>query len=584
MELVYLWVEDYKNIHKQGFNFSPQFKCEYDEDTNELKIEKKEYTSIFPDNINVTAIVGENGSGKSSLLKSIIALHDGIIKYYYKKDGNRIFSTITAKTIKYLYFNNKTKEYISNFTVLRDNNGKKIEQKSLDENKLSCVSYFHTYIDTQSRTDFNFQSIEVISDENIKYDKVYKHIKPSNGYIAYYLMESYYLQKIIMVSDKIKFPDDFIFPDVLEITPNTILFQEGKDREEKLQNLYNKSNLSSIGSNFFALMRFLAIYNIYQELDEGIDLSNLLDNLDSDILTREQKNYFKRVCCLEKMIKSLKTIDKNKMNFFKISDNKQQLSKIIRLHSKIVSLGKGIEILKFEMDNPKLSDGQMQYLKLFSLIATGVEESNEINNLIILDEAELFMHPNWKKQFMNYLITMLDETYPNENFHIIFTTHSPFLLSDLPKENVIFLEKEKEKDGKCKNVTNEIDIETFGANIHTLLSHGFFMKDGLMGEFAKGEINKAITKLNQIKLSEDDIKFCENIIKITGEPIIKRQMQKMLDSKRLSKMDAISKKIEDMSYELEVLKGYQAQYVKDELNDRAKKQYKQRKNDDKDTE
>jgi len=61
-------------------------------------------------------------------------------------------------------------------------------------------------------------------------------------------------------------------------------------------------------------------------------------------------------------------------------------------------------------------------------------------------------------------------------------------------------------------------------------------------------------------------------------------MQKMLDSKRLSKMDAISKKIEDMSYELEVLKGYQAQYVKDELNDRAKKQYKQRKNDDKDTE
>jgi hypothetical protein len=33
MELVYLWVEDYKNIYHQGFNFSPalvfDFKYEY---------------------------------------------------------------------------------------------------------------------------------------------------------------------------------------------------------------------------------------------------------------------------------------------------------------------------------------------------------------------------------------------------------------------------------------------------------------------------------------------------------------------------------------------------------------------------
>ena len=70
MELVYLWVEDYKNIQKQGFNFSPRFKCEHDENTNELIIdENKNYVSIFPDNSNVTAIVGENGSGKSSIFE-----------------------------------------------------------------------------------------------------------------------------------------------------------------------------------------------------------------------------------------------------------------------------------------------------------------------------------------------------------------------------------------------------------------------------------------------------------------------------------------------------------------------------------
>ena len=29
MELVYLWVEEYKNIKNQGFNFSPRFECEF---------------------------------------------------------------------------------------------------------------------------------------------------------------------------------------------------------------------------------------------------------------------------------------------------------------------------------------------------------------------------------------------------------------------------------------------------------------------------------------------------------------------------------------------------------------------------
>ncbi len=68
MELVYLWVDNYKNIEKQGFNFSPRFECSYDGKNLTIK-EKEDYINIFPENINVTAIVGENGSGKSSILE-----------------------------------------------------------------------------------------------------------------------------------------------------------------------------------------------------------------------------------------------------------------------------------------------------------------------------------------------------------------------------------------------------------------------------------------------------------------------------------------------------------------------------------
>lgn len=73
MELVYLWVEEYKNIHKQGFNFSPQFNCEYNNETKQLSInENDDYIeNFFGENINVTAIAGKNGGGKSSVLELI---------------------------------------------------------------------------------------------------------------------------------------------------------------------------------------------------------------------------------------------------------------------------------------------------------------------------------------------------------------------------------------------------------------------------------------------------------------------------------------------------------------------------------
>ncbi|WP_419673691.1 AAA family ATPase [Aliarcobacter butzleri] len=165
--------------------------------------------------------------------------------------------------------------------------------------------------------------------------------------------------------------------------------------------------------------------------------------------------------------------------------------------------------------------------------------------MYLFDEVDLSLHPNWQKKILKDLIYFKKIFNIKEKVHFILSSHSTFLLSDLPKENVIFLEKGKQvypfEDGK----------QTFGANIHTLLSHGFFMKDGLMGEFAKEKIDIAIKYLNQTKLSDDEISYCENIISIIGEPIIKRELQKMLDSKRLSEIDLIKKQIAELQQELD---------------------------------
>jgi hypothetical protein len=48
MELVYLWVEDYKNIQKQGFNFSPNFDVEFTPVYEDKKLSEKSELKITP--------------------------------------------------------------------------------------------------------------------------------------------------------------------------------------------------------------------------------------------------------------------------------------------------------------------------------------------------------------------------------------------------------------------------------------------------------------------------------------------------------------------------------------------------------
>ena len=112
---------------------------------------------------------------------------------------------------------------------------------------------------------------------------------------------------------------------------------------------------------------------------------------------------------------------------------------------------------------------------------------------IFLDEIELCFHPELKRiyftELRNKLIQFSYEASYIRGLNICFVTHSPFVLSDIPSENVLFLDHDEINE--LQTVPYREKIETFAANIHDLLNNGFFV-NGTIGNFAESCIKEVV--------------------------------------------------------------------------------------------
>lgn len=128
---------------------------------------------------------------------------------------------------------------------------------------------------------------------------------------------------------------------------------------------------------------------------------------------------------------------------------------------------------------------------------------------VIFDEIELYFHPDMQRTFISTLMHGLQQLpfIGIKSLHFIIVTHSPFVLSDIPVDNILFLEKNGEKASKE-------GMASFGANIHTMLVNSFFLKGGAMGEFAKETINQMVDELNMKYLWEKREVYIKNVKKL----------------------------------------------------------------------
>ena len=150
--------------------------------------------------------------------------------------------------------------------------------------------------------------------------------------------------------------------------------------------------------------------------------------------------------------------------------------------------------------------------------------------IVVLDEVEVTLHPEWQRGLVAGLLTEFNKYFKGFNVHFIFATHSPIILSDIPKGNIVFLDEDH------KVVESNFGGEnTFGANIFDLYRIAFNQSNGTTGEFAANKIKDALVKVAKVVAArvdssgtphkpeavDDDSKL---VLSQIGDPVIRKYL------------------------------------------------------------
>jgi len=176
----------------------------------------------------------------------------------------------------------------------------------------------------------------------------------------------------------------------------------------------------------------------------------------------------------------------------------------------------------------KLSSGERQLLYTFStyvyhirnLLSIPKERVAYRHISLILDEAEICFHPEYQRLFLSRLLYLIKSLHLNYYcaFNIIIATHSPFILSDIPRDKILYL------DGGVAQ-SRENFIKPLAANISDILYQSFFLRNGFIGEWARTKINNILERRKcWNELDMDERKFIEAI----GDEYLKKQVKRYL--------------------------------------------------------
>jgi len=429
--------------------------------------------------VNINAIVGRNGTGKSTLIELLLAvIHN--IGNTSKKSNCKEFNRIDSLNVELIF------EDLNIYKIIVNDNNIKIEQYNEEEKKWKGKNTKRNNLFYNILVNYSIHSLD--SSENSWIEPHFNNdchteimIEPfrENGNINIQEEEKRVKQRLIvnLLESTDNMEDEYNHRQLthnFEAKKFIAKLKKGKKRTEIFKQIYKEEYDEKTRTAEYSINDLSGRIAEVKKEDEAID-KYILDNYIDDIILE------------------------NDIKFSQLSSGEKQ---------KIYSINSILYHIR-EIDRKK--------------------KHKHIN--LILDEIELYFHPELQRTYISDIIKAIKKV-GTENIlgiNITFITHSPFILSDIPKSKILFLEK----DSDGLTVPKNIDGNTFGANIHILLSGSFFMENGLMGEFAKEKINTIIQKLKDEKYipNKQEKRQIYLTIESIGEPFLKSKMLDMYHRK-----------------------------------------------------
>lgn len=556
----------YKCLEDIELCFDARYNIKYDKTKNTLIGEK---VFRFPENFwgdsvsSVTCLLGNNGAGKSTIVSFLLkALVDGST---WKSNGD--FSGIIVYEKRgnlYAWVSKDVAESEPNFSYPTNIfYGKK--------NPIQCFYYsghFSPYINSDIRTTaelagfYNASDYAEILKSKEKYCNAAKLQMSESLYDAlhcYVLQNAHKICRMLAdknVSDKLK---KFVLPKYVLIQPNRSGEYQIKSMSPQMRRKhglnYRKQALETVKlvtyPNLSSKEQILADIIHHAILNLIVDRSDL--NLGIDLLVG-WKNYLrKKISFGEKSVlkifgnfiieeKSLEYLNEIKNVIDNINTNVKFNKKLGDECLYLCTSGKDFSdkvekiyakenfylvarIFDFSYSqslnnilSSMLSSGELEFLNLFSrLYDVFTEDRKKHPRMIFLDEAEIGFHPEWQLEYFEFILDFLNALSEakilTDPVQIVITTHSPVLLSDIPKCCTIYLTK--------NHTVSKEQKETFGNNVFELYRHSFLMTNGLVGKFAQEKIRK----LNEYIDSEIEKKKGDCNYSISDEKMLNLQIQ-----------------------------------------------------------
>ncbi|MEZ9777776.1 AAA family ATPase [Vibrio sp. 10N.261.54.A5] len=571
MEIIYIWVENYRNL-KGGFTLSNKYSIEKENNSFTVTKNNSAASNFFTNNndIQISAVVGKNGDGKSNLLRKALEILHNHEKsrneiLIYEIEGELLFIgdqyskvTFDNKLVKRrkedfftIYFNymldslwgsneddwindiyHRSDKYTTPILIEPQKKDDNVDMKNIDYlNKQRIIA--HSEYNKNSRLCDIFNPTKATLTINI--EKIKKILNKANKGPCLTLVlsknkdvynETLQLTRYSYTKDGLKNQTSKEASRNIA-KPIVYSFEKSKSKstltnkinfESTTRKLENSIKRRSPIEFLTSKKRRLAIANakLWNIPPSYLNLLYLADKIDKynnkndkHIEYSYNEDGFITINPIQDIshntLKIRNSINyqevlKNTKNQINLATLKRKLKLTISLEDdlfKCIPSWFNIELIDSKgVKFSSLSSGQKSLYTLLSTIKYHVNNIQSYNTatsikysdiVLLMDEVDVGLHPEWQRDFVNDLLLFLEDINRTSKpirfkFHVILTSHSPFVISDIPNERVTYLEK-----GVQSNLVQH--SQTFGENIHTLLTDTFFMKDGLlMGSFAQRKI------------------------------------------------------------------------------------------------